>query len=310
MTTQQQLNGEVDQPWKIDQKEWKKEARVWALTIFNYSEVAGLITEKPKRKWMVYQEEQCPKTGKKHIQAGIAYTSGTTFERMKKKFGTAHIEQARNPTALWKYCQKEETRVGEPVIFGEEPEGQGARTDLQMVTDMIKEKKTMREIVSEHTESYIKYHRGIEKAWKILNCTERAGKPYVRWIWGESGTGKTRLATEGKDYYMKDETKWWDGYKQGQHIVIDDFDGKWNYKNLLRLLDRYKYQGQEKGDYIPIVDSIDITCSMGPKEILYAEYIKEDDSEYKCNNMCKELTRRLDEVIHLSYLGSDNGEVH
>jgi len=58
---------------------------------------------------------------------------------------------------------------------------------------------------------------------------------------------------------------WWDGYEQQEAIIIDDFDGKWPYRDLLRLLDRYPYQGQFKGGYFKVNSPyIYITCEFAP----------------------------------------------
>jgi hypothetical protein len=75
--------------------------------------------------------------------------------------------------------------------------------------------------------------------------------------------------------------------------VIDDFDGKWPYRDLLRLLDRYVYQGQIKGGYVHInSDYIIITCEHRPEE-------------YWSGNELTQVRRRLDCVHECTNIDKD-----
>ena len=85
---------------------------------------------------------------------------------------------------------------------------------------------------------------------------------------------------------MKDGTPWWDGYTNQDVILIDDFDGKWPFRDLLRLLDRYPYQGQIKGGYVKINSPhIYITCEFPPADI------------YQPGNELNQIIRRLDIIL-------------
>jgi len=53
--------------------------------------------------------------------------------------------------------------------------------------------------------------------------------------------------------YSKDNTPWWDGYRQQQVIMIDDFEDDIPYRTLLKMIDRYQYQGQIKGGYVTLI---------------------------------------------------------
>lgn len=266
--------------------------RVWSLTFYEneFSLVEKLKIDKPKRKWVVFQHEICPETGREHIQAGISYISNRKFDVMKKEFPGVHLEPGRNSSQLWHYCQKEESRKpdSEIYIWGEEPI-QGKRTDLEFVAQQVIEKKTLKEIALESPETFIKFHRGITNLKSTLS-TKRDGSHKVFWVWGLSGVGKTRLAYENANNpYIKDGTQWWDGYDQTENdrIIIDDFDGKWPYRDLLRLLDRYPYQGQIKGGYVQINSDIWITCEHPPEEF------------WKDNELTQ-VKRRITEIIHLT----------
>ena len=53
----------------------------------------------------------------------------------------------------------------------------------------------------------------------------------------------TRLINSGRTTDIKDGTQWWYQYEGQEAVVIDDFDKKWPFRDLLRPLDRYPNQG-------------------------------------------------------------------
>ena len=80
----------------------------------------------------------------------------------------------------------------------------------------------------------------------------RTWKTEVYWIYGASGSGKSRLIYElaQSDAYWKDDTKWWDGYDKHHTVVWDDFRGHCCHLTyLLKILDRYPLRVEQKGGY-------------------------------------------------------------
>jgi len=72
------------------------------------------------------------------------------------------------------------------------------------------------------------------------------------WIWGESGTGKSHLARSHIDkdkLFIKDLSKWWDGYKGQDVVLIDDMDVySREYTRCLKIWsDRYAFPMEIKG---------------------------------------------------------------
>lgn len=199
---------------------------------------------------------------------------------MKKIHATAHWEQQKGThEQAAKYCKKD----GDFWEKGELPK-QGKRTDLEAVAESVRNGASLQEVAEEHPETYVRYHKGLT-ALKYQMMKHRTEEPDVYWLWGTTGVGKTRTAMDDKNgtisIYMKDETKWWDGYDQQDRIVIDDFDGSWPFRNLLRLLDRYQNQGQTKFGYLKI----------NSKEIyITAEH---PPSFYWSGSQLKQIMRRL-----------------
>lgn len=204
--------------------------------------------------------------GTEHIQAFIYYKNPRVFP--KRKYPRAHIEAAKSISASMNYCKKEDTRIRGPYILGEEPQ-QGRRTDLESLANKIKDGASMYDLAVENPEAVIRYHRGLQVLKQLYN-KDRTDKPTVIWKYGKTGVGKTRSVYEKhpSNVYMKDGTQWWDGYYGQEAILIDDFDGKWPFRDLLRLLDYNPYQGQTKGGYVKINSPfIYITCEFHPREI-------------------------------------------
>lgn len=71
-------------------------------------------------------------------------------------------------------------------------------------------------------------------------------------LFGAAGTGKSyRAANESRSEptYYKPRGKWWDGYEQHPHVVIDDFYGWIPFDDLLRVLDQYPCRVEYKGGF-------------------------------------------------------------
>ena len=230
-------------------------------------------------------------SGTPHLQGYIEFKGSKRFTTLKKLFPRAHLEK-RLGTAdqAARYCKKD----GDYEEYGEISK-QGKRTDLDIVTDMVVMGATVEEVAKAFPKSVVLYGSGLNRLRYICQG-HRTEKPIVQWFYGLAGTGKTREAMEiGKTQYIKDGTFWWDGYEQQETIVIDDFDGKWPYRDLLRLLDRYPYQGQIKGGYVKINSKyIIITCEHPP-------------SHFWVKNELAQVARRLDCVKEIG--GSEVAEV-
>lgn len=238
----------------------------------------------------VIGEETCPKTGRKHLQGYVYLSNARTFNSMKDTLPAgSHIEKAvGNVAENYRYCTKE----GEYVYWGSRDEidvngtKPGKRSDIDNVRNLVKSGADMEQICDEVT-SYqaLRFAENVRYHYQ----KHRTEAPTVYWLWGLSGVGKTRWVHENfESVYIKDGTQWWNGYDFETCICIDDFDGHWPFRDLLRLLDRYKYQGQIKGGYTKINSPfIVITCEFPPEHF------------WQCNEL-SQVSRRLHEVRQLT----------
>lgn len=243
-------------------------SRRWCFTINNYKP-SDWFAVKSLFNDCVYGVcgEEVGKEETPHLQGYVKLKNTKDLVKMKKYLPRAHLEMASSKSTdidNQKYCSKENQNVYE---VGEPCEGQGTRNDIKEVANMIRNGTvTMEDVMFDFPELYLRYSRSFEKMFNAV-AKPRNQPPEVIWRWGLAGTGKTRYCKEKHpDNYVKDGTPWWDNYKGQEAIIIDDFDNQIPFRTLLRLLDRYSYQGQIKGGYVEITSPfIYITCEFPPE---------------------------------------------
>lgn len=238
----------------------------YCFTINNYTKADEFACHQLQRHatYMIVYKEIAPTTGTPHYQGYIRLKNAMTFQTFQKFLTRARICVANgSDLANQTYCSKEGDKLLEYGI----PTEQGKRNDLKEIAQLIKNGDiTMEELMFEYPDMYLKYSRSFEKMFNAV-MKPRQSPPEVHWRWGLAGTGKTRYCIEKhSSHYVKDGTMWWDGYTQQEAIIIDDFDNQIPYRTLLRMLDRYVYQGQVKGGYVQINSPyIYITCEHAPQ---------------------------------------------
>ena len=67
------------------------------------------------------------------------------------------------------------------------------------------------------------------------------------WIYGKPGCGKTYYATHlYEKFYMKSQTKWWDGYNDEEVVILDDYDDPSLGHYIKIWADNYSCKGEIK----------------------------------------------------------------
>lgn len=238
----------------------------------------------------VYQFERGSETGRLHIQGYIKWKHPVTFTKCKSTLPEGcHIEPARGTRQQnYAYCTKEECREPGtyPCVFGEFASEQGKRNDLLECTTKILGKRSVAEIALEHPNTYVKYHKGLEKLSAMVYSTPRDGDwskwRLARWICGPTGVGKTQKVYQRHPgmVYAKDVTnKWWDGFDPLKHqvILIDDFplvpkkEGI-GFNDLLRICQPYPLSVEVKGGSVALGSQlIYITSNFSIGQVFGAE---------------------------------------
>lgn len=218
----------------------------------------------PQLAWSRGQLE-LSESGFLHWQLVIALPKKGTMAVLKRIFGNAgHWELARSRTAA-DYCWKEDTRVaGTQFEFGRRPICSSNKLDWDDIWAAAQTGSLDRIPSSIKVHCYSSLRR-ISTDFALPIGMERTCHVF----WGPTGTGKSRRAwgEAGLLAYPKDpRTKWWCGYSNHEHVVIDEFRGAIDVSHLLRWLDRYPVLVEIKGGaQVLMAKSIWITSNLDPR---------------------------------------------
>lgn len=241
-----------------------KQARKWQLT-FNNPLEKDLSHEKIKEildtmKSVVYwcmSDEIGRQEKTYHTHLFLYSSSGIRFSTIKNRFPQAHIELAKG-TAIenrnyvfkegkWENNKKAETKIPDTQEeWGEIPiERQGARNDLADLYDMIKDGLSNCAIMEENPEHLMVLDR-IEKARQTIREEEFRTifrNLEVTYIWGSTGTGKTKGVMEKYGYTnvyrVTDYTHPFDAYQGEAVLLLDEYSSNFKIRELLNYLDGY-----------------------------------------------------------------------
>lgn len=262
----------------------------FCFTINNYTPTIMEGLEEYECGYIIFGEEVAPTTGTKHLQGYCELIVKTKFNTVKKSFPKgAHIEKRRGTQAqAITYCKKD----GKYHEFGL-PKNQGARNDIRAVRELIVVNKvnSVKACIEKLPSMNFQTLRIIDR---LLPMYEQARdwKPYVYWLYGTAGTGKTRFAYKilGKDCYtMNYASKFFLDYDADEYVLYDDFrKNSIPFNELLRQLDRYQYKVEIKGgsrQFVPRV--IVVTSDKHPSEMW-------QDNDFD------QIIRRIDSVYNFS----------
>lgn len=173
--------------------------RNWCFTINNYTQKDIDLLENQELWGYTYCifGKEIGKKGTDHLQGYMEFKSAKRLTTLKKLHQQAHWEQRKGTKKqAIDYCKKD----GQFTEHGTAKDNQGHRTDLENLREDLENGKPMREIVRNYNYQCI---RTAEK-WIQYCDIKRTTKPTVTWIWGSSGSGKTKLAYEmgENDIYM------------------------------------------------------------------------------------------------------------
>lgn len=160
----------------------KTQCSYWALTVWDLTALTSIPwPEVPNFKYLIFQKEKCPSTGKLHHQAFLAFDRSKRFSVIRKLLGDAKCDIHRmhensTPASLRAYCSKEDTRVEGPWECGEwtasmQEMKRGKRTDLDEVKEKLKSGVSMKRIADEHFTSWCRYNKAF-KLYESMNAAK------------------------------------------------------------------------------------------------------------------------------------------
>lgn len=267
-----------------------KGVREWVYTINNYTDDDITKIREAKCRYHVWAPEVGDQ-GTRHIQGYIVFTDAKTRAAVSKILPRAWLaprspksspQNARN-YIMGPYSKngKEKPKNPNAIEVGTIPE-QGKRNDLTDFANAIKAGKRGRALSDDHMVVIAKYPRLEQRLINEDNFARACQQwrdgiaPEVHVYWGEPGTGKTRIAADKFDveniFTLSfgdgcSGSIWWDGYQSQDIIVLDDYTGEFNYRFLLRFLDRYPVRLQIKGGHtFRVATKIYITSNCRPEQ--------------------------------------------
>lgn len=244
-----------------------KRAKRWVFTVNNYNddEEINKIIETWKEweiRYCIIGKEKAPTTGTKHLQGYVHLGTAVWTNTVMRKYKFSYLEVAKgSEESNKKYCKKE----GDYIEIGEEVKKTRALDKQEKTREMLKDYRELNRDDFEAKWTYECFHWGDKLNKWAINHIEIVGtwngdlqcKNY--WIWGESGTGKSRWAMSQLspgNIYKKPCNKWWDGYNPKEHkcVIIEDVpkDARHLIYYLKIWADRYQFMGEIKGSSISI----------------------------------------------------------
>ncbi|MEM4721922.1 MAG: hypothetical protein QXT73_07695 [Candidatus Methanomethylicaceae archaeon] len=302
----------------------------WCFTINNglewNHEAFAVLSE---IEYMIYQYEQAPTTNTVHVQGFVVFKKRRTLRKAKQLLGapTAHLEVRRGSRQEARdYCRKALTRMADtsPVEYGSWEQvrglvrgsasgsGSGLATDSASKSDrqamvaleLIRAGKSLSQVFEASPGWTLRNLRAVHWLFSVYAPSQRQ-KPFVEWIYGATGVGKSRYARfvadswfVGQTYWKPPSTRWFDGYVGQALVVMDDYrydvrvseDQQIGFAFLLRLFDRYPLQVEVKHGYVPCnPERIIVTTTRSPRETFVS--LRTEDVE--------QMLRRLDRVVHM-----------
>lgn len=232
----------------------RRRSRTWCFTL-QVAQNAIILTQPPEGpSYCVYQYEEAPTTGQRHIQGYMVFDNartGASISKLLENWGGAkpHLEVARGSSEQnLDYCTKPETRVNgtQPFIFGEPPAGQGTRSDLADAFAELQSHGFSEDLVQRYPSQFIMYGAQMDRVaerirfihWKPRDAFK---PPRVHIMWGKTGTGKTRTAAEYGAVMCDYDSRYPWGHYRGEDVVcLDEFTGQIPLSTLLKWTDGYQ----------------------------------------------------------------------
>lgn len=255
------------------------QSKTWVYTLNNYTHQDEQRFKDFECSYQVIGKE-VSSTGTPHLQGFITFKRAYRLTQLKKLVPAAHWEIAVASDA-GNYCMKEDY-----III--DNRRQGRRSDL---TDAIEDLRSdgIKKVKRDHPETYVKFHAGLEKL--ASDKEPRNFKPYVEWIWGPTGAGKTYAVVQKEKslWFSGKNLRWWQGYSDQEATIFDDFRADFcTFHELLRIIDFTPYTVEVKGS------SVELTAKR-----MYITSCFPPDKVYETREDIDQLLRRIDKITHM-----------
>lgn len=240
----------------------------WCFT-YNYGRVGQVSREdveafldvlREKANYFVAGWETAPETGQLHLQGYVQLEVKQRLTALKRLGPTVHWEVAMgDEESNFDYCTKGGDFIehGEPRVVHS---GRREKKRWAVALETVKKCKDWSEAEELDPQIQIQFARQLDYLADRLRPAPKDLEPGTRhmWLWGPSGSGKSRKAREifkerfpDVAFYNKLQNKWWDHYNGNDRpVLIDDLEyenGRALVAYLKLWLDFYVFKVEYKG---------------------------------------------------------------
>lgn len=292
-----------------------RRSRGWCFTLNNFleadlDEVKAFIQS---HRYGIFQQER-GENGTLHLQGYVYAEQAISFNTVRRMCGgRAHWESAHGTAEENRvYCSKESTRVPGTEFWehGECPR-QGRRSDMSGAIGAVLSGQSLEFISAQWPDEWVKYHRGL-CSLRTIHSTPRNWITDVWWLYGPTGSGKTRFAADECErlgtvpFWKMGRNKWWDGYDGHESVIIDDFRlDHFAFDYILRLFDRYPMRVETKGGVVQFVARRIYVTTPHDVETTFGTVAGNADVS---GEDLGQLRRRIGHVIRFPQLGTEPTE--
>ncbi len=203
-------------------------------------------------RFVIFQTE-ISESGTLHYQGYLELSKQMRPTAIRRHFGSRiHFENRQGTQAqAIAYAKKEDTRVVDGLAGqGGEAKKLGQDT-VAVVAAALKLGTKLSELTEDYPVSFIMHGAKIRE-YALDRMGTRMSPPEVIIYYGPTGTGKSATAAKNwPDAYWVPQPRpggwWWPKYCGQDTVIIDEFANQFKYHTMLRLLDRYPFDIQEKG---------------------------------------------------------------
>lgn len=262
--------------------------RSWCWTFNNYNDEGIQRCKDVVCRYTIFGKEVAPTTGTPHLQGYTYFKEALNLKAVRALYPGCDMTACNGSAeSNIKYCSK----GADTFELGERP-SQGKRTDVLEIKELIDAGGSIGDCYEEHFSTMTRIYK-CARDYQLCRIKPRSEPPNVIWIYGPAGCGKTRQVYDehGVDNVYSKVDGWYDGYVGQPVFLIDDFDEyTMGTKELLRLLDRYPYQGRVKGSFVNI-----------NSPIIYITSDKHPSRFWNLGNDLNQVMRRITKVIDLTF---------
>lgn len=298
-----------------------KRARGWVFTVWTdkKDDMVGYLLDHVQRdekiEYAIFGHEISPTTGTKHLQGYVYWTNAVTGKGAQKRLGLSHGEfhaeaQRGTHAQASDYCKKEGNIA---FVHGDIPDpADRAESAWDYILLMIEDGKSDFEIMKAYPAHFARCKAGITAIRSEL-AFQKVGEfrdVQVTYIWGETGTGKTRSILESADhpsdvYKVVDYKHPFDNYRGQSIILFDEFRSSIRLEHMLNYIDGYivelpcRYHNK-----VAMWDKVYIVSNI-PMEEQFPSFQDYNASIGKKQSWDAWL-RRIDAQVHMGHLEGNN----